>query len=235
MVSRVSLASPCSARFQELLKSASRVLRSVKFAKCRLLGRVLQRHNVAFNLACLGGSGGSGDFARRCSPASAALSVVTKAPCLGGGEQLGLKVFGQAGELFVELLELDLVGFAEIGAGVDELVVVVLDQALSFGIELERIALLVDGGDALKELVVRGRWRRGGQRAWAPRWSAPSAALDWCWRRPGRRTRQLSDVSSWPLFSMATMVLSNVGGAGLLAMAWISLICSAMPASIAGW
>jgi hypothetical protein len=41
--------------------------------------------------------------------------------------------------------------------------------------------------------------------------------------------------NNWPLFSMATMVFSKVGGAGLFAIASISLRSSAMPASIAGW
>ncbi len=41
-------------------------------------------------------------------------------------------------------------------------------------------------------------------------------------------------VSSWPLFSSATSVLSNVGGAGLPAMAAISAIWAFMPASNAG-
>ncbi len=41
-------------------------------------------------------------------------------------------------------------------------------------------------------------------------------------------------VSNWPLFSSATSVLSNVGGAGLSAMAAISAIWAFMPASNAG-
>ena len=40
--------------------------------------------------------------------------------------------------------------------------------------------------------------------------------------------------STWPLFSMATMVFWKVGASGLLAMASISRSCSAMPASKAG-
>ncbi len=41
-------------------------------------------------------------------------------------------------------------------------------------------------------------------------------------------------VSNWPLFSSATSVLSNVGGAGLSAMAAISATWAFMPASNAG-
>ena len=41
--------------------------------------------------------------------------------------------------------------------------------------------------------------------------------------------------SNWPVRSSATMVFSNVGGAVLLAMASTSLICIAIPASMAGW
>ena len=153
------------------------------------------------------------------SPASAALSLVTKAPCLVAVEQLGAEGVREAGELFVELLELDLVGFAEIGSGVDELVVVVLDQALSFGIELQRIELLVDGGDTLKELGVEedgvtmcGELGRLDGAHLLQRGIGVGSGE----REERRRSR---DCSSSPLFSMATMVLSNVGGAGLLAMA----------------
>ncbi|ODU46933.1 MAG: hypothetical protein ABS98_12610 [Lysobacteraceae bacterium SCN 69-48] len=40
--------------------------------------------------------------------------------------------------------------------------------------------------------------------------------------------------SSWPLFSIATMVFWKVGASGLLAIASISRSCCAMPASKAG-
>ena len=64
---------------------------------------------------------------------------------LGGGEQLVLESIGECRFFLVELLQLCLVGVGEVGAGVDELLVDDLDEALRFGIELERIALVVDG------------------------------------------------------------------------------------------
>ena len=45
----------------------------------------------------------------------------------------------------------------------------------------------------------------------------------------------ITRLKSCPVFSIATNVFSNVGGAGLSAIACISLRCCAMPASMAGW
>jgi hypothetical protein len=60
--------------------------------------------------------------------------------------------------------------------------------------------------------------------------SSASSPLDWV------RLVNTSDtrVRSWPAFSIATIVLSNVGGEGSCAIAWISSRCLAMPASNAG-
>ena len=44
--------------------------------------------------------------------------------------------------LFVELFQFGFVGFGKVGAGVDKLLIVVLDQAQRFGIEMERGALV---------------------------------------------------------------------------------------------
>ncbi len=51
----------------------------------------------------------------------------------GGGEDLGDEGGGEGGGLFVQLLEAGLVGFVEVGAGVNEAIVGDFEEAQGFG------------------------------------------------------------------------------------------------------
>ncbi len=73
----------------------------------------------------------------------------------GRGQQLGLECVLQGGYLFVHLLQFGLVRVGEVGPGMHELLVIVLDQAQRFGVQFERAALLIDGFDPMVELTVK--------------------------------------------------------------------------------
>ena len=77
-MSRVSFASPRSARFQEFSNSVCRVARCLQHREIGLLRRVLQRDDVSLDLASFGGFGGGGDL-RVGQARERALSVVTNA------------------------------------------------------------------------------------------------------------------------------------------------------------
>ena len=84
------------------------------------------------------------------------MSLVDIGGVLGGGQQLGDEGGGQIRFFFIQLFQLGLVGVGEVGAGQHKLLVVVLDQAQRFGIEIERVALLVDRLDTrLNSLAFR--------------------------------------------------------------------------------
>ena len=77
------------------------------------------------------------------------------------------EVGGQLGQLGVDVLDLLLVGVAQLGAGSHEVGVVALDQTLRLGVHALRIAFVMDRLDALPELLVevdgvavRGHLRR---------------------------------------------------------------------------
>ena len=118
-----------------------------------LLRGVLQRNDVAVQLALLGGLRGGGNL-RIAQARQRVLILGDVSRILGGGEQLGGEGVGESGLLFVELLQFGLVGIREVGAGVHKFLVVELDQAQRFRIELQRIALLVDRVHALEQLGV---------------------------------------------------------------------------------
>ena len=87
MVSRVSLASPRSARSQEFANSVWRVARSLSETQIGLLRGVLQRNDEPFHLAALRGLG-SALICASVRPASAALSVGHEAPSLVAASSL---------------------------------------------------------------------------------------------------------------------------------------------------
>ena len=86
---------------------------------------------------------------------------------LGRGQQLVGELGAERRLFLVEVLQLGLVGVGQLGAGMHEVPVDHLDQALRLRIELERVALVVDRLDALEQLavevdriLVRGQLRR---------------------------------------------------------------------------
>ena len=88
MVSRVSLASPRSARSQEFAKSAWRVVAIAQSDQIGLLRGVLQRKNEPLHLATLRCLGSSADL--RVAQAGQGRFVGGHVSALlGGGEQLG--------------------------------------------------------------------------------------------------------------------------------------------------
>src|SRR5215469_2678870 len=115
----------------------------------------------------------------------------------------------------------------------DEALVVAIDEAEGFGIQLERGTLVVDCLNALKQLCVQEN------KIVMCRELRASAVLTSCslglvFAPVTAPNAAMARSSNWPLFSSATMVFSNVGASGLLAMASISAFCCSIPASIAG-
>ena len=167
MMARVSLASPFSVRVQELLKSFSRTARLVSEAStgccvvfCSGMTNLpgISRSSAPLAAAAISSS---------LRPARSALLSTTSAPALVAGQQLLLEVGLQRRVLLVELAQLRLVGVRQIGAGMDELQVVDLQQLQRFRIELQRVALVVDRLHAREELrveedrvLMRGELRR---------------------------------------------------------------------------
>ena len=105
--------------------------------KVGLLSGVLQRNYKAFDLAVLGGLRGGRD-ARIGEAGQRGFVGGDVRAFFRGGEKFVGEGIRKRGDFFVEFLQFGLVGFGKIGAGVDELVVVVLDQAQRLRIELER-------------------------------------------------------------------------------------------------
>ncbi len=118
-----------------------------------LLRGVLQRHDVALDLAPLRRFG-------RCTELRVAHACQRRfvlghvSAGLGRGQQLVLEFIFERGDLLVQLLQLRLVRLAEVGARMGELQVVPLDQAQRLRIEMQRLALVVHGLDALEQLRV---------------------------------------------------------------------------------
>ena len=73
---------------------------------------------------------------------------------LGGGQQLRGEGLGERRFLFVQLLQFSLVRIRQVCPGVHEFLVVELDQAQRFGVQLEGIALLINRRDALEQFGV---------------------------------------------------------------------------------
>ena len=97
------------------------------------------------------------------------------------------------------------------------------EEACASGSSCERFALVVDGlRHALKELRRRGRSRRGARRVSGLRLLRPFCSVGLVLAPVTASKAAIARCSSWPVFSIATKVLSKVGGAGLSAMARIS-------------
>ena len=153
MISRVSLASPFSARFQESSNSCCAGVATAQVDEVRLLRRVLQRNEVAFDFTTLGGFG-SGGYLRVAESRQRRFVGRNISAGFGCRQQLVAELSRQAGNLFVQLLQLHFVSVRKIGAGMHELVVGDLDQAQRLRIQLERLPLLIDDGDARKQLGI---------------------------------------------------------------------------------
>ena len=119
-------------------------------------------------------------------------------------------------------------------AGAHELYVIALEQLARFGVQPQVRACRVQLFDAREQsraqihhvFVCGEQWRNLGLDL--QHVSSLSELL--------RFEKALSTrSSSWPERSSAAMVLSNVGGSALRAMASISTRCCSMPARYAGW
>ena len=122
---------------------------------------------------------------------------------------------------------LALLGLGQLRAGAHEVLVVAPQQARGFGVEAQRVALLVQRVDAREQarvelhlVAMRGEL---GRHLALRRPAASGRCWSWSgWRRSSRRDRSVR-----PERSIATMVLSKVGLSGFDAIASISLRCSA--------
>ncbi len=119
-----------------------------------LLRGVLQGDDVALNFTLLGGFRRRGDLCI-AQAGEGALVCGDVSGGLGGGQQLGFEGGGKRGLLFVEFLQFLLVRGREVGAGVNEFLILEFEQAQRLGIELKRSPLSVDRGDALEEFGVQ--------------------------------------------------------------------------------
>ncbi len=132
---------------------ALRVDRTAQRVQVRLLRGVLQRQDVAVDIAILRGQSGGRDL-RIAQTCERILVLRDVRRVLGGGEQLGGEGIGEGRFFFVELLQFRLIGIGEVGPGVHKFLVGELDQAQRFRIKLQRIALFINGGDTLKQFGV---------------------------------------------------------------------------------
>ena len=124
---------------------------------------VLQRDDVALQLASFGSLSGSGNLGI-CQSGERVFIAGDEGAVFCGGQQLRREGLAERGLLFVQLLERDLIGVRKISSGVHELLVVVVNQAIGLGIKLQGVALLVDGFDALEQFgIEKDRIGVGGQ------------------------------------------------------------------------
>ena len=100
-----------------------------------LLGGVLDRQRPAFQVTQLREFGGGCDLGFAEASERGDLRR-DEERIFGCSEHLGKEGGGEGRGLFVELLEAGLVSFVEVGAGVDEAIVVGFEQADRFGIEV---------------------------------------------------------------------------------------------------
>lgn len=121
----------------------------------RLLGSVLQGEQIlAIELAGLGGIGRGGDIA---FAQAIELGLVVHHHRAGGrgGDQAGMELRGEGGFFHVELAQAVLVGIGQLRAGAYQLFVVALDQTLLLRVQIQRVALVVNGFDACEEFGVQ--------------------------------------------------------------------------------
>ena len=154
MMARVSLASPFSVRVQELLKIFSRTARLVSDVStgccvvfCSGMTNLpgILRSSAPLAAAAISSS---------LKPARSALLPVTNAPAFGAGQKLLLEIGRERRILLVDLAQLLLVGFRQVGTGMNELQIVDLQQLRGFRIQLQAVALVIDRLHAREELVI---------------------------------------------------------------------------------
>ena len=125
-----------------------------KVSQVRLLRRVLQRDKPAFLAAPIGSLCGRGQLRRAVAGQSRCIAREIRS-CFGRVQQLVNKRRLQRRILFVDLLQLFLVGIGEVCAGMNELVVGVVHQLERFSVEVQRLAQVVDRLDPRKKLRVQ--------------------------------------------------------------------------------
>ena len=133
----------------------------------RLLGRVLQRQQVAVELARLGRFGRRSDLFVRQAGQRGLVGDVHGAG-LGGGEQLLGEVGLKRAQPLVHRLELGLLGRRQLRARMHEQLVIDIEQLCLLGVEVQlRLVILQvlhpteQLGVQIDEVVVRGEQRRG--------------------------------------------------------------------------
>jgi hypothetical protein len=137
--------------FEESLASRAKLKRGER----RLLSRVLERQDVAFLLAALGGLGRSGDLGVT-EAGKGALVLGDKGGVFRGFEESCSERVREGGEFFIQLFQLGFVGVGEIGARADEGVIGNFEETQRLRIEMERFALFIDACDAGEEFCVQG-------------------------------------------------------------------------------
>ena len=133
----------------------------------------------------------------------------------------------------VHRLELGLLGARQLGAGVQELLVVNIEQLGLLGVEIELRLMVV------KILHPAEQFRVQENEVLVLREQGRSLGVDRLQRVIGvgaidREKARFARSSSWPERSSATKVLSKVGVAVWLAIAVTSRFCCAIPARSAG-
>ena len=111
-------------------------------------------HELARHLAVFRALGGGCDFliAEACE---IGLIVGDESARLRAGQKLLLELGRERGVLLVDFLELVLVGVRQVGAGMDELVVIDCEELQVLAFEMDVAALIIDGLHTREELGVQ--------------------------------------------------------------------------------
>ena len=118
-----------------------------------LLRRVLEWDEIPFCLPARCGLRCGRDSCFR-QPGKRRLVIRRVRSLLRGREEFIFECGRKGRRLFIQLLQLGLFGFGELGALVYELLVVALDQAKRLRIKFQQCTLLIDGSYALEEFSV---------------------------------------------------------------------------------
>ncbi len=164
---------PLRAKLGEPLHDSTRIVRIIVLGtRCRrdeeplancailqrrlrgMLRRVLERNDpLAFEVALLCSRGGGRNLTL-AHPIEEFHVIDDERACLGGGKKAALELGRQLRLFLVQITELRLVSLRKIGAGSDEVSVVVLDQRLLLLVESKRVTPIVQALHALVQLVI---------------------------------------------------------------------------------
>ena len=230
---RVSFASPCSARSVDALNRRSRDRAVLQRRPAPAAGSCSAAARPTCRRACAPSPPRRPRRVAVARPARSASCSVTSAPALVAASSRLRELRAQRRLLLVERAELRLVGFRQLGAGVNEVAVVALDQIPASGVERRRAGRRAPS--RARRASRPGRWRPGARRASARRPPPPSGASSFVFACVMAKNTLVARVEQRPLRSIATIVLSNVGASAWLAIFATSARCCSMPSSMAGW